>query len=311
MKKRILAITSLAFLLGASCVQANNGSASSDGLSISSVLQKDNFRSVSKKQFDANKIKSMDIGTVSADVDVIGDATDKATVEMLAKGPNNKSLSEAEIKERLEKYYNITTELRAEQLTVKVEFKTKRIDHNQGLRLRFILHTPASADANIKTVSGDVELTRAGQVNVRTTSGDIELGRMSGDAVASSVSGDIQVASVNGSFSGSTTSGDIKAGSVGALMKASSVSGDIQIGTGKLGQDVKMKTVSGDIDLKIKNNAGMDLQLSTLSGDLNLDDLGAISYATKSKRKVVAQVNGGGKALNIETVSGDIHISKS
>ncbi|GAB3363600.1 hypothetical protein GCM10027566_32220 [Arachidicoccus ginsenosidivorans] len=311
MKKRILAITTLAFLLGASCVQANNGSDNGDGLSISSVLQKDNFRSVSKKQFDASQVKSMDVRTVSADVDVMGDATDKATVEMLAKGPNNKSLSESEIKERLEKYYDITTELNGSQLTVKVEFKTKHIGNNQGLRLRFILHTPSAADANIKSVSGDVELTRAGQVNISTTSGDIELGHLSGDAVTASVSGDIQVSSVGGSFSGSTTSGDIKAGKVGALMKAGSVSGDIQIVAGKLGQDVKMKTVSGDVDLKIKNNAGMDLHLNTLSGDMNLNGLGAINYSTKSKRKVVAQVNGGGKELDIETVSGDIHISQS
>lgn len=312
MKKKILAIAALTFLLGGACLQANkNHDTDTDGAGVRTVLQKDNFRSIIKKSFDAGAVKSMDVGTVSANVDVIGDASGKATVEVLAKGQNNKSLSPAEIQQRLDKYYRIITELNGSQLNVKVEFKTKRISNNEGLVLRFILHTPATADATIKSVSGDVKLSRAANAHIGTTSGDIEIGSLSGSATAGSVSGDIEAQSVAGDFSASTTSGDIEAQSVGAVMDAKSVSGNIKITAGSLGKDVKMKTVSGDVKLKITDKTGMNISLNTLSGDMNIDGLGAVSYETKSKRAVVAKINGGGKHLSVETVSGDINISRN
>lgn len=312
MKKKILAIAVLTFILAGACIQANHpdkGGNTTDGGS--QLLQKDNFRSVIKKSFDASRVKSMDISTVSANVDVFGDAVGQATVEVLAKGANNKSLSAAEIQQRLDKYYNIITELNGNQLQVKVEFKVKRISNNEGLNLRFILHTPASADAAIRSVSGDVDISRAANVEIGTTSGDIEIGTLSGNAVTSSVSGDIEAKSVKGDFGGSTTSGNIEAGTVGALMNAKSVSGDIRIAAGRLGQDVRIKTVSGDVKLSITDKTGMNLSLTTLSGDMDIRDLGAVDYETKGKRKTVAKVNGGGKQLHIETVSGDIQVSRN
>lgn len=308
MKKKILAIAVLTFLLAGACIQASHDS-HEDHASVGSALLQDNFRSVLKKSFDASAIKSMNISTVSADVEVSGDAAGKATVEVFAKGSNNKSLSASEIQQRLDKYYRIVTELNGSELLVKVEFKTKHIANNEGLSLKFVLHTPANADAAIKTVSGDVELSRAGSANIGTVSGDIEVGTLSGDATASSVSGDIELQSASGSFSAGTTSGNIEAGTVGAVTQAKSVSGDIRIAAGALGQNVQMKTVSGDIKLSIKDKAGLDLRLKTLSGDLDISQLGAVSYETKTKRTVVAKVNGGGKNLDIETVSGDVQIT--
>lgn len=312
MKKKILAIAVLTFILAGACIQTSTvDGGDADNNAVSQILQKDNFRSVIKKNFDASLVKSMHVSTVSADVEVMGDATRQATVEVLAKGSNNKSLSAAEIQQRLDKYYNIITELNGSQLNVKVEFKVKRITNNESLALKFILHTPASADAKINSVSGDIELSRAANTELKTTSGDIEIGSLSGDATAASVSGDIEAKSIQGNFAGRTTSGDIQAGRVGALMNASSVSGDIKVVAGKLGQDVKMKTVSGDIKLTVTEKAGMNLTLNTLSGDMNISELGMLNYETKSRRRIVAEMGGGGSRLQIETVSGDIHIGRN
>ena len=310
MKKKIVTIGVMSLLLNSACLQAGNRATVTDVSGRDTeVLQKGDFRSVIKKDFNANAIKSMTVTTVSGDVRVTGDATGHATVEVLAKGPNNQSLSATEIQRRLDKYYRIITELNGSQLLVKVEFKQNNIRNKEGLLLKFVLHTPERADAEIHTVSGDVAINGAKGVGVSTTSGDIDVTALAGKADLSSVSGDIDAHRINGQLGASTTSGDITAREVETLMEAKSVSGDIQVSAGTIANDTRVKTVSGDVGIRIKEHADLTLSLSTLSGDFDLNQLGDIQYKTKSKRAIEATVGKGGKTLRVKTISGDIKIS--
>jgi DUF4097 and DUF4098 domain-containing protein YvlB len=310
MRKNILAIALITFLLGASCIQAEDRS-DNGTLSTSAVLQKDNYRSLFKKQFASSQVKNLDVRTISSDIEVSGDASGSATLEVLVKGPNNKPLSAAEIKSRLDKYYKITDELSGGTLRVKVEHKTSRIPNNQGLNMKFILHTPKSAEASLSAVSGDIELHIAGGASITTTSGDIELSEISGDVKASSVSGDVEARNIKGSFAATSTSGDIEAQGMARLESAMTTSGDIELTTRALANNAKLRSTSGDIKLNVVGNSGIMFKAATVSGDIDLGSVGSVKYETKSKRKVVAQLNGGGQTLSVETVSGDIKISRS
>lgn len=304
-----MAIALITFMLGASCIQENHPS--EDGTSlVSTVLQKDNYKSLFKKQYVSSQIKTLDVATVSSDIEVYGDASGSATLEVLVKGPNNKPLSAAEIKTRLDRYYRITDELSGGTLRVKVEHKTSRIPNNQGLNMKFILHMPKSALSQLQSVSGDIELKGAGGASIATTSGDIDLSDITGNVKASSVSGDVEARDVKGSFAATSTSGDIKAQAMTRLQSAVTTSGDIAVKTRALADEVKLRSTSGDIQLTIAGNSGITFRAATVSGDIDLDRVADVKYDTKSKRKIVAQLNGGGQTLSVETVSGDIKISR-
>jgi len=311
MRKNILAIGLVTFLLGASCIQAHKGSNNEDRLSVSSLLQKDNYRSIIKKQFNASRIKNLDVHTISSDIEVTGDAGSTASLEVLAKGPNNKALSGQEIQRRLQQYYTITSELTDGTLWVKVELKTKRIPSNQGLNMKFVLHTPGNAVARLQSISGDIEVQGAGSASIATTSGDIELSDIKGDLKSTSVSGDVEAHRIKGSFAARTTSGDIEASGIGSMQSAVTTSGDIELTANVLDKDAKIRSTSGDVKLHLAGHTKFNLTAGTVSGDIDLSALGDAQYGTKSKRKVVAQINGGGQPLNVETISGDILISQS
>ena len=57
------------------------------------------------------------------------------------------------------------------------------------------------------------------------------------------------------------------------------------------------------------NNAAAIIDLSSVSGDLSANNFTAISFSQKSDHNVEGTLNGGGKAIIVNTVSGDITLN--
>jgi DUF4097 and DUF4098 domain-containing protein YvlB len=105
-------------------------------------------------------------------------------------------------------------------------------------------------------------------------------------------------------------SGDVRLERVRASsVEVRTVSGEITTsiealtGSGPL----SFKTVSGDVRLEVPRNFDADLSMSTVSGDLDSDFQMTLGGGM-SRRRIEARIGGGGRRLELSTVSGDVRL---
>lgn len=98
----------------------------------------------------------------------------------------------------------------------------------------------------------------------------------------------------------------------GVDLSVETINGNITI-TGPVGA-VRAHTISGFVDMSVKPDSKADLKFSTISGNmysnLNLDIEGKHNLP-KVGGNVTTTLNGGGRSIDLETISGDIYLRKS
>jgi hypothetical protein len=155
----------------------------------------------------------------------------------------------------------------------------------------------AAADAEVKTVSGDIVLQGNGQgshVTASSVSGDVTLNHGSGDLQATSISGSLQVSlDPAQSLLLRTTSGDISLG--GALARGVSVTAD---------------TISGHVSMQARAAAGFGYDVTSFSG--NIEDCFSQPPARNSQYGPGMHLSGtrgaGDGNVHIKTLSGEISL---
>lgn len=163
------------------------------------------------------------------------------------------------------------------------------------------------ADAELRsficrTASGDVSFRSADTLEVKTASGSVRGDRVDGDVRVNSASGDVWIQRIGGRMTAALASGDVRTEEVGGDLRANSASGDLRIDRFR-GDDVTIKSVSGDLVIGFPKGIRLDAEVTTLSGHVHLppasEQHGAVPVEGP-KRRV---------RLNAKTVSGDIRIS--
>lgn len=191
----------------------------------------------------------------------------------------------------------------------------------RGRSVRVVAEAPAGTDVDVSTASADVRIGgRFGATRVRTASGDIEIGTVerlevntaSGscrvtdvddDTRINAVSGDCSVREIGGRLHASSASGDIRARVVRGDLTAASTSGDVRVERCD-GDDISMRSVSGDVIVGLPSGIRVDADISTLSGrtvlpDPNTSGAGAPGASRRAVR------------LRLRSVSGDIRVERA
>jgi DUF4097 and DUF4098 domain-containing protein YvlB len=128
---------------------------------------------------------------------------------------------------------------------------------------------------------------------------------------ASSVSGDVSITGASGDVRANSVSGDLKLDRLRASsVVANSVSGDVEVSiqefTGK--GDLVFHTVSGDVTLDLPRQLDADLSMTTVSGGINSDYALTLGNGRVNRRNIEARIGGGGRRLDLTTVSGDVKL---
>jgi len=127
-----------------------------------------------------------------------------------------------------------------------------------------------------------------------------------------SVNGSITASELGGKTHLETVNGGIKAEALSAPAKAETVNGSIhcEFTENATLSDMKFETVNGSIKVKLPKDSAFYLTVETVNGGINCDfDLP--SDASKGRRSLKANINGGGPHLSFETVNGSVGVGQN
>jgi DUF4097 and DUF4098 domain-containing protein YvlB len=185
------------------------------------------------------------------------------------------------------------------------------------------------ADAELRnlicrTASGDVSFRTVDTLEVKTASGSIRGERVDSDMRVNSASGDVFVERVGGRLTAALASGDVRVDQVGGDLRANSASGDVRVEKFR-GDEVTIKSVSGDLVIGFPEGITLDAEVNTLSGSVRLpppapprppeplsapDGSGLESLEPIPPLEPLRSTGRRRVRLSAKTVSGDIRISK-
>ncbi len=191
-----------------------------------------------------------------------------------------------------------------------------------------------SGEANIATTSGNVTAARlkkglvahsaSGDINVvgvengrleaKSVSGDVSVHDVGIDApieiLCESISGDAAITRANGALSLKAVSGDLSGTMLSSSsVRAQTVSGDIKLGLRQpFSGAVHVSTVSGDVGLAMPVGSSVRAALSTSQGDLKCEH--EATDVVSSETLWSGQLGDGAGTLNVQTISGDVSITK-
>lgn len=117
--------------------------------------------------------------------------------------------------------------------------------------------------------------------------------------------GQIEVDDVTAAAHLETVNGQIKARGLGGEVKASTVNGGVDIGLAALTADVSVETTNGGVTVRLPADARALLLGRTTNGGLSVDGL-TVDEVERSRRRLEAKLNGGGRRVEAETTNGGI-----
>ncbi len=295
-----------------------------------SVLVKERYEEKFEKTVALNKDGKVILRNISGDIEVRTwnraevkiDALKVSRASTMSKAKENADLVKIEITEE-------NNVVRIETVYPK---KTDRL-FRKGINVSigYVLMVPEKAEAEMKTVSGDVEMFNIGAgARAETVSGDIRLEKIDGPVRVNAVSGDLELDGINGDAELKTVSGEIEVNRIEGSVDSETVSGGIDLAGISGAEEVRAKTVSGGVDyegdilprgsyrfsvhsggirLIIPADSAFDLEAKTFSGDIDSDFDIRVS-GKLSKREIRGSVNGGGAELTLKSFSGGIRLRK-
>lgn len=212
---------------------------------------------------------------------------------------------------------------------------TVRSRRNHSGETHYEVTVPYGARVAGRTVSGEVSIRGTqGPVEAHSVSGDLTVDDTRGATIFETVSGEVRGSRIGGDLDASTVSGDITLDDVHGDVRAETVSGGIALPRAT-SREVRMETVSGDIEyggtvdaagryefhshsgdltLTLPPNVSAEVGVETFSGDLESDfpltlQPGAHGLGVREQRFDFT-LGAGGARIVAQTFSGDIHLER-
>jgi len=175
-----------------------------------------------------------------------------------------------------------------------------RVDYS--VRVPQGIHLEASCISSTLNVSG-----LEGSFKLKTISGNVELVKLSGPFKLSAVSGDITGSQLIGVLDLNTVSGRVHMTESGfPSADASTVSGDLLLQTPVSEGPYHFSSVSGSVHMVVPADTRCNVELNSVSGSIR-SSLPATATSMGHGLKMT-QVQGGGTAVRLKSVSGGVSI---
>ena len=249
------------------------------------------------KTIDVEGVRSLKVGLINGQVDIIGHDEPGARVEVHS--------------------------VRGRDLLVSIDGDTLEVNHPQLRWDNFIevfgtFDGKASADVSIM-VPREVAL-KFGVVNssglITGLSGDASVSSVNGDVIVDGLTGRLQLNTVtgelgvrnhSGKIAAKTVSGDITASGEVSSWASDGVSGNVFLDLTGVPDEVRVNTVSGNITARLDADAGASYSINKVGGRLQLDNA-EVKGARGSYKGKFGHLEGRWTDVRINTVTGDVSV---
>jgi hypothetical protein len=259
------------------------------------------------KVIDIERVRTLKVSLIAGQVDIVGHDEPGARVEVHS--------------------------VRGKALKVSIDGDTLEVDHPQLDWDNFIdvfasFRGSASADVSIM-VPRDVALkfgvvsasalisglsggantgeARTGKARISTVSGDVVVDNVRGDLELNAVSGELSVRNHDGDVTARTVSGDVTVTGEIAKFHADSISGKVFLDLTGIPEEAKIKTVSGNVTVRLAAGVAARYRINTVAGKLQLDD-SEITGIRGSYSGKYGDLDSHWLDFSASTVSGDVAV---
>jgi len=261
------------------------------------------------KSYAGTDIRNAEVETSGGGIQVTGVDPSEARVEVYISSNNGDgNLSDAEIKDRLEKYYTVTISLEGGKLYAEAKAKSGLNglwNNRHSLNISFHVFVPKTASTHLNTSGGGIALknlsggtqdfeTSGGGLHIDQVTGKIR-GRTSGGGIhVSDCKDDIDLSTSGGGIEADNCTGNIRLSTSGGSLNLSSLSGTISAETS--GGGIRGSQITGD------------LGAHTSGGGIHLSGLACTLDASTSGGNVDVTMTTLGKSIRLNTSAGNIDL---
>lgn len=228
---------------------------------------------------------SLEIGIMSARIEVIGEDREDAVFEVTIEEGERKIVTPSGTKTLTSSGYELEVDEHDNRISLDTDWRRNKVS--------VVARIPRRADLDLSTIEN-------GEIIVSNISGNLELSNVNGPITATGISGSVIAESVNNAIDLSFVSIDDA--------NASS-----------------LETVNGELTVRLPANLGAQIHLDTSQGEIFSDfevdvqpskptvirnDDGSGSEV-RIESVIIANVNGGGPIIRMNSLNGDINIRKT
>ncbi len=255
------------------------------------------------KSFSNESINRVIAETSGGNITVEAVSPTDSRVEVFVNRNNNwmKSISDDEIKSRIDEDYNIDVSVSGNKLTATAKPKHRITDWKKSLSFSFKIFVPGTVEAELETSGGNIELTGlTGNKNFTTSGGNLVLNNIAGKTKGRTSGGniflknsqdDLDLTTSGGNIDAENSSGNINISTSGGSIRIDDLKGTIKAGTS--GGNIKGETIEGDLSA---NTSGGNISLHKLNCSLKTGTSGGnIDVSMTSLGKFITINNSAGK----------------
>lgn len=250
-----------------------------------------------EKVIDTEMVRKLKVGLIGGQVDIVGHDEPGARVEVHS--------------------------VSGKPLKVSIDGDTLEVDHPQlswdnfievftsfrgNARAHVSIAVPRDVALKFGVVSANGLVSGLTEdAKISTVSGDIVVDNVYGDLELGSVSGEIAVRNHYGNITSKTVSGDLTASGEIMQFTSNGVSGNVFLDLTGTPDSASVKTVSGDVTVRLEAGVPAQYKISTVSGKLQLDDSEITGVRGQYTGKY-GELHGQWLEFAATTVSGDVAV---
>ncbi len=259
------------------------------------------------KSLSGENVSNVMAETSGGNISVSAVEPSNARVEVFVSTNGNKvkSLSDEELKTRVNEDYDLDVSIKDSKLTATAKSKHRINDWKKALNFSFKIYVAKNVSTDLTTSGGNIELsgisgdqnfetsggnlmlqslegkvkgtTSGGNISLKDSKDEIELTTSGGSIDAKNSSGNIKLSTSGGSIRLKDLTGSIKASTSGGNIQGASIGGDLiaqtsggNVSLHELNCGLRAGTSGGNIDVSIKNLI-KEISINNSAGNVKLE----------------------------------------